>query len=157
MKKKTIIQIIISLVLLCSLFVIAAGIANEVKLRKLRSSGVVVEGSVLDGGRLDNPRGIKTHYLKVEFQKENKEKITKNFPVDTDDYLHARQLGKIPITYVPNKPGLSRVGTYFGYNRAPLYAAIVGFLFSFAALLITQYLHNKTKNAKQGDRATHLA
>jgi hypothetical protein len=151
MKKKTIIQVIISLVLLCSLIFIAAGIANEMKLRKLRSSSVVVEGSVLDGGRLDNPRGIKTHYLKVEFQKENKEKVTKDFPVDNDDYLHARQLGKIPITYVPNKLGLSLVGGYYGYNRIPLYVAIVGFLFSSVALLITRYLYNKTKNANQYD------
>ena len=46
---------------------------------------------------------------------------------------------------LPQKPDLSRVGTYFGYNRSPLYAAIVVFLFSCAAILITQFLY-KTKN-----------
>ena len=149
--EKIVIQIVIGLVLLGSLVVIAAGTANEMKLRKLRNSGVVVEGSVLDGGLLDNPRGIKTHYLKVEFQKENGEKVTKRFPVDQDDYLHASQLGKIPITYVPEQPGLSRVGSYYGYDRAPLYAAIVGFLFSLAVILGTQYLYHKTKYTQQGN------
>ena len=152
MRKKTIIQIVIIPVLLCSLLVIAAGAANEMKLRTLRNSGVVVEGRVLDGGSLDTPRGIKTHYLKVEFPNENAEKVTKDFPVDHDDYLLASQSGTIPITYVPQKPDLSRVGTYFGYNRSPLYAAIVIFLFSCAAILITQFLY-KTKN--KVDKLTH--
>ena len=152
MKKKTIIQILISPFLLCSLLGIAAGTANEMKLRTLRSNGVVVEGRVLDRGSLDTPRGIKTHFLKVEFPNKNAEKVTKDFPVDHDDYLLASQSGTIPITYVPQKPGLSRVGTYFGYNRSPLYAAIVVFLFSSAAILITQFLY-KTKN--KVDKFTH--
>jgi hypothetical protein len=150
--EKTIIQIIISLVLLGSLVVIAAGIANEMKLKKLRGRGVVVEGNVLDGGSLDKPTGIKTHYLKVEFQKENEEKVIKRFPVDRDDYLHAMQLGKIPITYVPDEPGLSRVGAYYGYNRTPLYAAIVGFIFSSVAIFVTQYLFNKTSGNLRYER-----
>jgi hypothetical protein len=119
------------------------------KLRQLRNNGIVIEGAVLAGGELETPKGIKTHYLRVRFQKENNEDVTKDFPVDRDDYQRAAQSGRISITYVPGKSDLSRVGAYYGYNRTPLYAAIIGFLFSSAAILVTQYLYGKDKKARK--------
>jgi hypothetical protein len=138
---------------LAPLLFIAAGIANELKVSKLRNEGVVVEGRILDGGELARPTGRKTHYLQVEFEKGAGEKVVKAFPVDRDDFVHANQVGKIPITYVPRNPALSRVGTRFGYNRTPLFVAIGAFVLIAGTVAVIQFLPKETLKAPQASAA----
>ena len=125
---------------LLPLLFIAAGTANELKLHRIRNEGVVVEGRVLDGGKYAQPKGIKTHYLRVEFETGAGGKEVKMFPVDNDDFVHANQAGKIPITYVPGNPRLSRVGSWYGYNRTPLFVAIGTFLLIAIAIAVIRLL-----------------
>ena len=142
---KRVAQLSLGLISLIPLLLIVCGIANELKLSKLRNDGIVVKGRILDGGELAQPRGIKTHYLKVEFEKNTGERIVKEFTVDHDDYIYANQAGKIPITYVPGNPGLSRVGTRYGYNRTPLYIAATAFLIIVVAIAVIQFLPIETR------------
>jgi len=111
---------------------------NERKLHTIRHTGKVVEGEILDSGKLEQSSGIKTHYLKVRFVQEDGNEVVKSFPVDEDDYLHALEMGRIPITYVPKNPGFSRVGKYYGYNRAPLCFAIIIFITSLSFLVVLE-------------------
>ena len=140
MRTRRVIQTILGAMCLIPLLFIAAGIANEPKLGKIRNNGVVVEGRILDGGELPQPKGVKTHYLQVEFEKTTGEREVKTFSVDRDDFVHAKQAGKIPITYVAGRSGISRVGTGFGYDRTPLFVAIAAFLLMAAAIVVIQFV-----------------
>ena len=139
MTAKRIIQVVLGVVALVPLLFIAAGIANELKLHKMRN-GIVLEGRVLEGGELGKPKGIRTHYLKVKFENKTGEPEVRTFAVDRDDFVHANQVGSIPITYVPENPALSRVGKMAGYDRTPLWVAIGGFVLIVAAFAVIQFL-----------------
>ena len=143
MKTRKVVQIILGVISLVPLLFIAAGIANEVKLARLRNHGIVVQGRVVEGGVLSKPRGIKTHYLRVEFGKRTGEMEIRTFPVDQDDFARANEMGRVPITYVPGTPELSRVGGAYGFNRKPLYAAIGMFLLITGSMSAIQLLPNR--------------
>ena len=151
MSTKLIIRLTLSVISLLPLLFVVGGLGNELKLRTLRNEGIVVEGRVIEGGELKPPRGIKTHYLRVEFDKQSGERVEKFFPVDQDDHHYASQAGKLPITYVPGKPGFSRVGNRYGYNRAPLVVAVLAFLIFIALIIVVQFLpietHNQQRNS----------
>ena len=148
MRAKFAIQLTLGIISLLPLLFVVAGVGNELKLRTIRTDGIVVEGHVLGGGELTPPRGIKTHYLRVEFDKQSGESEVKTFPVDQDDYYYANQAGKLPITYVPGNPGFSRVGRRYGYDRTPLILAIMAFILFVAIIVVIHFLPIETHNQR---------
>ena len=75
-----IIQMFLGLFLIGSVLVILSGLLNERKLHTIRHAGKVIEGEILDSGKLEQPSGIKTHYLKVRFVQEEEMKLLNHFP-----------------------------------------------------------------------------
>ena len=132
------IQFVLGVIATVPLVFIIAVVTNQLKLENFREKGVVVEGHILGLGKLRDPKGIRTHFLEVRFQ-QNDRVVIKKFPVEKNEYLRASRLEKVKITYVPGKSNLSRLGTHFGYNKAPFYLAIA-LLFVIAVIAVfTKY------------------
>lgn len=128
-----IVQGILSVVLLGSIFMIISSMMSEIKQNRFEKLGVVVDGEVLDSGRLEQVQGLKTHFLDVQFLRSDGNLVQKTFSVGTENYNWAIKRGHIPVTYVPEFPELSRVDSYHGFNRSHLYFSII---ISFLALIL---------------------
>jgi len=153
MNTKIVSQIILGAI---SLLFIASGIANEIKLGKLQKEGIAVEGRILEKGELGESMGIRTHYFKVEFKRNSGDKEVKVFPVDQNDFDQASQMGVevVIVTYVSDDPGLSRIGTHFGYNRMPLYVTILVFILIIVAIGVIQSKKGHNKALDENSRSS---
>lgn len=115
--------------------VMASGLANEWKLWRLRSRGRTVAGTIAAERVVTGAEGRKTYLLLVEYPTGEDSLKRREFRVDDNDYELAVKLGRIPITYVPDRPGAAAVGTRFGHDRRPLFLAAGIFVLGLLALL----------------------
>ncbi len=140
------IQILLGLFFCGALFMVFMGISNGLKLKQLEDEGVVVMGEILNFGELEREKGLKTHFLYVEFQKRDGKMVQEKFTMTSADYEKAIVIDTIPITYVPHKPGLSRVGNSYGNNQLPLFYAIVGSFFGLIFIIVLEIIYRKKAN-----------
>lgn len=83
---------------------------NGARTHQLLDQGAAsVEGTVIDASTRALAKGGQSSTLVVEYTPENRKPVTRKFDVDGDAYRAALESGKASVTYLPDRPEISRV------------------------------------------------
>ena len=138
--------------------VFGIGLFQYLELNGLKTKGVTLEAQVQDTSTLSTGRGRRVYKVVADYRPQGHPIYRKEFVVRHEEYESARATGKIPVTFLTDKPTVSAAGADVHPDCEPMAIGAGVFI---VALLIWLYFRKKSKeiegailgSAQQGTRS----
>lgn len=100
--------------------VFGIGLFQYLETKGLKTKGVTVEAQVQNTSTLNTGKGRRVYNLVADYRPEGHPIHRKEFVVRQDEYESAKSTGKIPVTFLADKPSVSAAGADVHPDNEPM-------------------------------------
>ena len=118
------------------------GLYRYLEMKGLKTKGVTVEAKVLDTSILNTGKGRRVYKVVAGYRPKGHPIYCREFVVRQAEYETAKATGKIPVTFLADKPTVSVAGTEVRTDNEPI---VLGAGVFIVALFIWLYFRKKQK------------
>ena len=137
--------------------VFGIGLFQYLEAKGLKEKGVTVEAQVQDSSTLNTGKGRRVYKVVADYRPAGRPIHRKEFVVRQEEYESAKATGKIPVTFLADKPAVSAAGADVHPDNEPM---AIGSGVFIVAVFVWFYFRKKSKeieaailgNAQQGPR-----
>ena len=124
--------------------VCGSGLYHYWELRGLKTKGVTVEAKVLDTNILNTGKGRRVYRVVAGYRPKGYPIHCREFVVRQEEYEAAKATGKIPVTFLADKPAVSAAGIEVSPDNEPI---VLGAGVFIVALLLWLYFRKNKKSS----------